>query len=125
MTQTCVVVVGGSRGTMEVGYGSYAIITGQRKKVTHVEFGGPMSIYEALYDTLLMALNTLGRQGNVSTMQVEIQCPVNTFVAMLGKSRSPKGLSARHKRVHDMLAQFQSYELVTINPIEAQHHIAG
>jgi hypothetical protein len=110
---------------MEVGYGSYAIIVGQRKRVTHVEFGGRMSTTEALYDTLIMALNNLLRQGSVSNTKVSVCCPMGDFVTALGKNRAPQGLTARHKRVRELLAQFHSYDLSTISLNEAQRHIAG
>ncbi len=111
------IVDGGSRSTSSVGYGSYVVIMGNRRTITHLEFGSSMTPREAEYDTLIMALQTLIQQIKPAGAALEIQTPSLLLVNQIRgvwEARDSR-MRIRRDRALEMLHQFESFSLQRIS----------
>ena len=116
MIEITLVFEGGSRGNPGAGFGRYAIIKGNQRTVTHLEFGGTMTTPEAEYDTLITALETLVHQERASETALTIQGSSQLVVNQLKGIWRTREARLRHRfdRVSDLLGQFRSVRLSRI-----------
>lgn len=105
---------GGSRDGMRSGFGSYAIVRGNQRTVTRLEFGNGMSSQEAGYDTLIMALKVLARQESPGQVTLEIQTSNQGLINLINcptDSLEPR-MQAKHEQLGNLLQLFASYRVV-------------
>src|SRR5438105_1389914 len=107
-------VEGGSRDGVGSGFGSYAIVKGNQRTVTRLEFGGGMSSQEAGYDTLIMALKSLARQEASSQIALEIKTPNQALINAINCPADPvdSRIQAKHDQLVNLLQQFGSYRVL-------------
>ncbi|MGF1506366.1 MAG: reverse transcriptase-like protein [Anaerolineae bacterium] len=126
MAGVTLIVLGGSRGNPGAGYGSYAVIRGNERRITRIEFGGTMTNNEAEYDTLITALRTLLKAGAADDM-LDIQS-ANQVVAKqlrrLWKASDP-ALRMRYMKAKDLLGQFKGWKVTRISREQAAHEVAS
>ncbi len=113
----------GSRGN---GSGSYAIIKGNLRTVTRLEFGNGMTAHEAQYDTLITALEMLVRQESAGETVLEIRSPSQLVIRqVLGIWQTREAhLRTRLDRVRELLRHFKSATLAYIPREQANNLLA-
>lgn len=113
----------GSRGS---GSGSYAIIKGNLRTVTRLEFGNGMTVHEAQYDTLITALETLTRQEPAGETILEIRSPSQLVIRqVLGIWQAREAhLRTRLDRVRELLRHFKAATLAYIPREQASSLLA-
>lgn len=124
MTHITVVFHGGVRGKDRAGYGGYALTQGSSRRITRVEFGGPMDPREAAYDTLITALEALTRQVPVPETWVEVQCPDSQIANHILGKPSTASLSQHRARVLELLRPYKGYTITHIPPDQAERAVA-
>ncbi len=113
MSKVLLVFDGGSRGNPGAGYGSYAIVRDQRRRVTRLEFGEGMTSHEAEYDTLITALLALSRRENPAEITLTIQAASQLVVRQIKGTWkvNTSRLDARCSRARELLHKFHSFTL--------------
>jgi hypothetical protein len=113
---------GGSHVGTGSGFGSFAVLKGNQRTVTRLEFGSGMTGSEADYDTLIMALRALVRQESPSQVRLEIQ---TSNTGLMNAIKCPGEGEARMQNRVDQIAgllqQFNSYQLVRTSKDKAAH----
>ena len=123
MNEITLTILGGRRGSSGTGYGSFAVMVGSAKTITHVEFGSGMTPHEAEYDILITALRSLKRQGSVSHLSLIIKSSSKLVVNQLSgqwKVSAPS-LSTRRERVFDLLNEAADYSIQLVPRTAIEH----
>jgi hypothetical protein len=105
---------GGSREGLGSGFGSYALVKGNQRTVTRLEFGNGISSQDAVCDTLIMALKALARQEAPSQVALEIKTSNQGLVNLItcpADALEPR-IKAKHDQVMNLLQLFGSYQVV-------------
>ncbi|NDJ54022.1 MAG: reverse transcriptase-like protein [Chloroflexi bacterium] len=126
MKAVVVIFEGGSRGNPGPGYGSYAILRNGRRTVTRLEFGSPMTLVEASYDTLIKALEALHQQNGIADTDLEIRGSNPTVIHQITgdwQARSAH-LKARHSRVTDLMQPFKSIQVTQVSNDDAKRYLS-
>lgn len=122
MSTIALVFEGSSRGEPGAGFGSYAIVKGNQRTLTHLEFGDGMTSQEAGYDTLITALRTLLRQEKApAEVSLEIRTTNHLIVNQVKGSWVVREaqLKARRDQVVDLLQRFGSASLIRVTRDQA------
>ena len=117
---------GGSKGNPGLGYGSYAVIVGQKTTLTRLEFGDGVTNNEAEYDTLIAALQALIDAGSAPNTALEIRGDSQLIIyQVLGKWKAKDArMRARRDRVRALLPHFKSHRLI-LQPREHSVRVLG
>ncbi len=126
-----VVFDGGSQGNPGRGYGSYAILAGDRREIRRLDFAGDMTNNEAEYATLLHALDDVGdRIERAARPPAEFSVEVRGDSALVLKQVSgewkakEERLRALRDAARGSLQRFKSNRL-TLQPREESVKLLG